>query len=158
MSLTHRRPRWSDDAALIEWVGDQLPRDSLWMPWHQWWGGQFVGPPEDREREAVAAARLGNFKPLGTLVGQGQTLDPEAIDLIAARLSGDFKAKRGKPPRRRANDFAADEVATIQELLQRHYPDQRGHRDRAIDIAAHRHGIDPERLRSHRAFKRRRCK
>jgi hypothetical protein len=159
-------PLWSDDAALIKWVDRQLPGpDWLIMPWHRWWRGQFVGPPEDREREAIEAARLGNFKLLAELMDpphehlrsyRPERLSHEAEMLIAARLRGTFKAKRGKPPRRRPDDFAADEVAAIQELLKRHYPGQRGYRDRAIDIAAHRHGVDPERLRSHRAFKRRR--
>jgi hypothetical protein len=152
-----RLPNVNDVKALAGWVGHLLPeplRDYLLFPWRQWWGHPFT--EQDREREAVAAARQGNFKLLGILKEQRVPLGAEAEALIASRLQETFKAPRGKPKqteaqRRAGNPIhdAADEVAPIEDLLREYYYSHSGHHDLAIDIAAYRAGIDRERLAKH---------
>jgi hypothetical protein len=44
----------------------------------------------------------------------------------------------------------------IQSILRDHYPKRKGHRERAIDIAAIRFDVDRHRLSHHASFKRRR--
>ena len=161
-------PRWGDDEALLAWIGPLIPepfQDWLVVPPHVW-NAPFTGL--DRESEAIEAARQGNFKLLGYLmdprqsVYRPQRLSPKSEALIAARLQGESKAKRGKPKqteaRRRLSNpvhAAADEVAIIENILRQHYPKQRGIRERAIDIAAARANISRERLAEHLKSKHR---
>ncbi len=162
-------PDWNDDDALADWVGPLMPeppRDYLFRPWPVLRDAPMQGKSrEEMEREAIAAAQQGNFKLLGWLMDppnqdllshRPPRLSQEAEALIAARLQGTFKARRGKPKqtvaRRRVDNpihAAADEVPVIQNILRQHYPRQRGVRDRAIGIAALRAGIEHERLAHH---------
>lgn len=162
---------WNDDKALAEWTASRVPAkpcDGLFMPSHEWYA-PFTG--ENREREAIAAARQGNFKLLAWLLDPPNAyrrparLSAKAEKLIADRLRGTFKAKRTGPPKqtaaqRHANNAAYDDAAEralkIQKLYEQEVPEQSGHRARAITIAAHLAVIDREKLANHRTFKRRR--
>jgi DNA primase len=175
-------PKWNDDEALAAWVNQAMPAQHVdylfeealptWRPdvpmsWESF---------EAQEREALAAARGGNFRLLAYLLDPDpdrftdgktrpvrlQRLSRESEVLIASRLRGKFKVKKGAPKqpvaRRRARTpvyAAADEVAIIHEILLRQYPMQRGIRDRAIAIAAKRAGIPRRRLFNHLKSKRR---
>jgi hypothetical protein len=172
---------WDDTAALAAFVAPQMPqqpRDWLFMPWHKW-HPPFTGLPEPREREAIAAARQGNFKLLAELLDptkptkpkqplpshRPERLSAEAEVLIAAKLRGEHKVPRQRPTQteaqRRAYNpayAAADEVPIIQEILLRHFPGRRGYKRRAIEIAALRAGVDSDGVREHLRPKRRRNK
>jgi hypothetical protein len=55
------------------------------------------------ETGAIAAAERGNFRPLANLLEHHpQSLGAQARALIAARLRGEFKGKRGQPKRKLA--------------------------------------------------------
>ncbi len=110
------------------------------------------------EREAVETARQGDFRMLGWMFDNDMPLKRESKKLIAARLMGKFKAnkrigaaKQSAARRRAANPVhnAADEVPVIEAILRQHYPKQRGIRDRAVDLAAARAGINRDRLAYH---------
>jgi hypothetical protein len=168
---------WNDDRALADLIAPLMPKAPLLplMPWHQWWGHGFT--EEHPEDEAIAAAKQGNFKLLGVLMnppnhyGRPKRLSWEAEKLIAQYFQGTFKAQKpsgkntGKKTRRpvmteaqrRAKNpthDAAKEVPIIENLLRQLCPGQRGYRERAIDMAAYRAGIDRDRLANHPAFKR----
>jgi hypothetical protein len=118
-----------------------------------------------REREAVAAAKNGNFVPLAALVkGRNEMaqsfredlrLDPETEAMIAARLENPRgkRGKRGAPPltieQRQQREAmkpvhaAAGETRAIEKWFRQFYPRERGRHERAIAIAARRHGIKP---------------
>jgi hypothetical protein len=144
-------PKWGDDdAVLAEWVSQYIPErcDGYLfpelidlrpgVPWQSW-------DKRAMEREAFEAAQQGNFRMLGWMLDKGMSLKPQSLALIAARLMGKFKSKGGAArmsvARRRAKNpmhDVANEVPTIQKILQQHYPKQHGHRDRAISLAATR--------------------
>jgi hypothetical protein len=93
------------------------------------------------EKGAIAAAERGNFRPLANLLEyRPQDLGPQALALIAARLRGEFKGKRGQPPRklfeRSFNYVLALELPFIQEVLRVHYPHVPATKTWAIKIAA----------------------
>ena len=156
-------PKWGDDAALAAWAGERIPErhaEVLFperitvqsgVPWQSW-------DAKAMEREAFEAAQQGDFRMLGWMLDQRIPLKRESMVLIAARLMGKFKSKKGVGAakqaiarRRAANPVynAADEVPAIQAILRQHYPKQRGIRDRAIDLAAARAKIKRTRLTNH---------
>ncbi|WP_212496027.1 hypothetical protein [Bradyrhizobium japonicum] len=138
------------------WLERMLPRNT--QPMHLWYGVEFVGPPEGYEREAIAAAKYGDFKPLAILRQLGIPLGDEANALINTKLMGEnFPAKRrGRPSRPLFDDIAAEEVSSIEKLLREHFPGRSVNRAYAIDLAALRNCMDRERLANHPAFKRHR--
>lgn len=64
--------------------------------------------------EAVEAAERGNFEPLATMVLAGKPLGDTARRIIAGRLTGKFKAKRGTKPK---NETVTADKDTYLEFL-----------------------------------------
>ena len=172
-------PKWNDDAALLAWVNwllsdDELPvssafslepeRDEVEVLLER---DQRRAASEEREREAFEVALSGNFKALADLVDieakyPQLSLSPKSKELIAAYLRGEFKVKKGRQKqtveqRWTSNPVyaAADEVADIENLLRLGFPNQRGFRQRAIDLAAAHAAIGRERLAEHLKSKHR---
>lgn len=101
----------------------------------------LITSAEWTEAGAIAAAKRGKFKPLANLLKfHPRVLGPEAHALIAARLRGEFKGKRGQPKRklseRSLNYARALELPFIEQVLQAHYPHVSVTKAWAIDVAA----------------------
>jgi hypothetical protein len=95
-------PKWSDEAAVTRWVCERVDYDEFTSI--EFENRDMRELFKAAEREAVAAARNGNFAPLaallkskneGRLYGQDFHIGPEAYALIAARLENP-RGKRGK--------------------------------------------------------------
>jgi len=170
--MTAGPPRWSDDEKVSAFVGkilDEAEAEAEWrfamLPWDTVPGIPASGIFEAIERDAIAAAEEGNFRPLANLIdpnsvqkhfietiGRGQLrIGPRAEALIASRLRGERRVKKGrgppkKPIERRAapskSYYAAAELPRIEKLLRQHYPREKGIKARAISIAAGRGGIE----------------
>jgi hypothetical protein len=147
------KPEWSDEAAVTRWVCQRVDTDDFASI-------EFVDHDMQRlfatmEREAVAAAKNGDFAPLAELLswGAGFRLGGEANALIAAKLTNRHEVKRGRPvltdAQRKARDelnathAAACEVKAIERWFRQCFPRERGRHDRAVSIAVKRHGIKP---------------
>jgi hypothetical protein len=183
-----RPPRFSDDAAVAALVNQLLDAaererdrvferliDQVPLQTH----GEVWGQIEQR---AIERARLGDFKPLAALVERenplykilDKPLGSEVSRIAAARLRGEFKKKGRGPPRKDLDERlaaslvydAADLLPRIEKILRERWPGQRGHqhegqqgyRDRAIDIAAARAGVDPGTLKNYLRRSKRRKK
>ena len=94
------------------------------------------------ERLAIEAARRGDFKRFAGLMKNPEYLPgPEAREIMSSKQEGTFKGTGGRPkqPRSRrenAQYFAAKEVDHFTKVLRRIYPEEKGHRERAITFAA----------------------
>jgi len=111
------------------------------------------------EKGAIAAAEPGNFRPLANLLEyHPEVLGAEALALIAARLRGEFKGKRGQPKRklfeRSFNYCLALELPTIQKVLRAHYPHVPATKTWAIKIAAIVFHLDELKEQNFREFLR----
>ncbi len=90
------------------------------------------------------------------LKSKGFDLGAKARGILAKRLTGElrFEVGRGKKTldQRRADNASigpAEEVPAIERILRHYYPAEKGIHDRAVEIAAHRAGINPETLFYH---------
>ena len=163
-------PRWGDDEAMLAWIGPLIPEpkpifDVLFpeevvvQPGIPLVAGRS---PRETEQEAFQTAKQGDFRMLAWMREHKMPLSKESEQLINARLRGEFKAERSGPAkqlaaRRRARSKvygAADEVAIIQAILKQHFPNEHGHREQAITLAASRANISRGTLANH--FKSRR--
>ncbi len=160
-------PKWDDDHAILAWIGPLMPeRPNLVGPKFARPGIPLGWTQPAMEKEAMHAARQYHFKMLGYLIElnasvpadewQAPQLSQEAYALIAAYLQGKVKAKNNPPKQSVARRWAknpihaaADEVVVIKNILRQHYPNQRGYRNRAINVSAARARIPPERLNKH---------
>ncbi len=166
-------PRWNDLDALTAFVTKQVDDDVvnglLYDVFLTEWAPQRELSLRERfemmERRAIEAAERGDFRRLANLLegndfftrqflSKGYRIGPRAEALIAAYLR--------QAPRRRTRKLtitqlragspsyeAADRVLAIQAVLKRHFPDEKGHRDKAIEIVA---GGENEYPRSVRNF------
>jgi hypothetical protein len=156
---------WSDEAAVTAWVCQRIdygPSEDSELR-HSDMNAQQIF--EELECEAVAAAKNGDFFPLAKLLnGEIDSiffvpektfhLGPEANALLAARVMnprGGKRGKRGRPAltveQRKQREAvkpvhaAAVEVRAIEKVFREFYPRERGRHERAVVIAAKRHGI-----------------
>ena len=164
MKTAPKIPRWSDDAGVAALVNDEF------LEWERLDAMDAVVQvlPDIKEseifasmeREAIAAAERGDFKPLAKILEQKNPLikqlsgkfqlGEKARTILAERITGkdSGKRKRGRPKQsieeRYANTKvhgAAAELRDIQRVLRRHYPNEKKIRERAITVAAGRAGI-----------------
>jgi hypothetical protein len=153
---------WSDEAAVTAWVYQRIdygPSEDSELR-HSGMNAQQIF--EELEREAVAAAKNGDFFPLAKLLnGEIDSiffvpektfhLGPEANALLAARVMNPRGGERGRPAltveQRKQREAvkpvhaAAVEVRAIEKVFREFYPRARGRHERAVAIAAKRHGI-----------------
>jgi hypothetical protein len=105
------------------------------------------------EAEAIADGRAGNFKYLAKLIDEGFQLGPEARKLIAQRLRGEFKSRRGRPKKaigqRSSVVMVTEYLPEVERLLRTHYPDAKAYKDWAITCSARYWGIEENKLRNH---------
>ena len=171
-------PKLSDDDALVaKWVGeivdddnDDANNDDDFEFSHPWYDHPPLRMSEvlaSMECEAIEAAEDGNLEPLGALIENPLFKDygvlrPKAMAIISAKLRGTFKPRRGPHKQSRwQRDLnpargAAEEVKQIVAVLREHYPKEKGHRDRAIGIAAARAGITRQKLETYLRSRHRR--
>jgi hypothetical protein len=155
------KPKWSDEAAVARWVCQRVDYDDFASVEFDSRGALELF--KAWEREAIAAAKNGNFAPLAALVkGRNEMaqsyredlrLDPETEALLAARLENPRGGKRGRPKltieQRQLWELgnpvhaAARETKAIEKWFRQFYPRERGRHDRAVAIAAKRHNIKP---------------
>ncbi|MGE3160106.1 MAG: hypothetical protein AB7K78_25730, partial [Xanthobacteraceae bacterium] len=157
-------PKWNvDDDVMVAWVGNVFDEwEYLDVMEAAACHTDHPGIPlseilDHMEAEAVAAARQGNFRPIADIIekrnplfehGPDWHMGPKANALVAARLRGELNLGRGTPKkseeqRRMDNPVhdAADEVGWITKLLVDNYPNEKGHRERSITVAAKRAGL-----------------
>jgi hypothetical protein len=100
-------PRWSDDVAVAKFVSLILDNEdgAFWAAMaleealREYPPEAFRKTAEEIESEAIAAAERGGFSPLAAMVRGGAKLSAKARALVAAKLDGTFKARRGRPKR-----------------------------------------------------------
>jgi len=154
MIRRHGAPAWTDEEAVVAWVDEQI-NEAIDPIYEMSFDAQVPNFPrswyrESIEREAVEAARRGNFRQLAKFFKLAPSdLSQEARELIAQRLVGEYKARRGRPKqdpeeRRAASPVhnAATDFLEIKGILDQWWPEERGRRDRAIAIAADKAGIE----------------
>jgi hypothetical protein len=169
-------PPWTDTDAVISWAYAEFDeaqseterQGDMWQAEH---AHLLPGFPtseffEGMERQAVSRAEGGDFSALAHLlepvhpfnetpVGRPirDRLKPETWWLIADRLSGELKTKRGRPKmtadKRRFRSpihDAAEEVGAIRAILKRGYPKQgrKQIRDMALVAVGRRHAVKTE--------------
>jgi hypothetical protein len=104
----------------------------------------------EREAEGIAAARKGNFRLLADLLEHQLWLGPEAAALVAARLRGEFKARRGDAARKRGmSHFIALQLPFIEQVLRAHFPTERITQELAVELVAKSLDYDDQKLRYH---------
>jgi hypothetical protein len=156
-------PRWSDFDAVDEFVRhrndkrdrdeaieDALRADELPGISRQ----EFARGIED---EAVRVARLGNFRALADLLRWGIRLGPEAVSLVADKLTGKNKRGMGRPRKtldQRLLDTCLPEAEAeyhdVKSFLEEHYDVKaKDIRDRALILAAKEYGITDDKLRNY---------
>ena len=144
-------PPWKDDVAVAAWTNRMLV--AIWNEEEYEFSSQLrwdthpgIRIPRlsaaERERIAVDnAVKGGDFRSLASLLLDRQPLTQATLELIAKRLTGELKRKRGRrrmtADRRRAHypvHDAADLVPQVELILGNAYPDQPGIRDRALYV------------------------
>jgi hypothetical protein len=163
-------PKWNDDEAMLALVDDwflelemldalddaeRIQPDITFADVYSW-----------IERDAVDAAKAGNFRPLvdmrrgqNPLVRKiqdemGAKLSAEAEDLIDRRLVGERRVKEGRGVAKRSiaeregseTFCAAQEVPAIEGILRHHFSGRRAYKLRAKELAAMRNGIQTDTL------------
>jgi hypothetical protein len=153
-------PKWDDLAAVTRWVCERVDYDDFASI--EFNTSDPLESFKALEREAVAAAKNGNFDPLGALLEVRQFywkdfhVGPEAEALAAFRIKNPRGGKRGRPKQtaeeRQLQELgnpvhaAACEVKAVEKWFREYFPRERGRHDRAVAIAAERHGIKQKRL------------
>jgi hypothetical protein len=171
-----QRPPWRDEDGVAKLAIAELEDAALadecqfaMLPWDTHPSMPISEFFDGVEREAVAAFKRGNVKPLAALLRPDHpmnkypikgrtlisTLAPSTWQLISDLLAGRRKGKRGRPrkteeERRAINPVhdATDAVVVIEQILRKHYPEQDKQqiRDRALQIVEHRSGISQNTL------------
>ena len=169
-------PKLSDDDALVaKWVGEIVDHANDKQAAYDFVDELMRDHPPLRmsailasmEREAIEAAEDRNLEPLGALIENPLfkdygVLSPKAMAIISAKLRGTFKPRRGPHKQSRwQRDLnpargAAKEVDQIEHVLRTYYPKEKGHRDRAIGIAAARAAITRQKLETYLKSRHRR--
>lgn len=153
-------PKYNDDAALDTWLEnifeEHAAQDAIEESMRDHPPLRVTVTAASIERVAIEAAEHGDFKQLADMIEKKWVLSENAMAMIAAKLKGTFKAtKLGRPKQtflqRDLNPMydAAEEVDKIIHILKRQYPKEKGHTDRAIDIAAKRAGVNRQKLDSY---------
>ena len=118
-----------------------------------------------KQRNAVTAAKAGDWRALADLVDRGIVLIPAARRLIAARLLSKIKKKGTRGPSKKSIEerrlasaaIGADEdYELIWPVLREQFPKERigAVKARALAMAAERAGIAVQTLRNYRKSKR----
>jgi hypothetical protein len=161
-------PQWRNKEKVADWANRTL--EAVWhetdRQHSELYDGRFdvppivVGKPDvaARERTAVAAAAANDFGPLAALVLDQQArqkLSVKTWQIVAEKLTGKFKARRGAKKRsaeERRTKFdvheAADLVPQVQHILSAAYPRQAAAdiRDQALLAVERRTGVPVRRL------------
>jgi hypothetical protein len=168
-----RPPPFSDQDAVADWAYAELEeawseveRQHYLRRWDQHPGIPASEIYQQMERDAIAKAQLGDFTslvdllrpehpfnetPLGRPISAALLASRSALALIASRLAGTFKVRRGRrkmtQEERRAKapvHDAADDVAAIMAILRKGYPKQSAAqiRDLALHAVSRQHGIE----------------
>jgi hypothetical protein len=175
------KPKWNDDAGVAALVEDAFLEwerlDAVDAGYRTEPGIPASELHASMERSAVEAAKeRRDFKELADIAALRNPfirwlrtdlkipLGPEAAALIAERITGKDRGKRGRGrPKQTVEQRhintpvhgAANEVEDIERILRRHYPDEKKIRERAITVAAKRAGIRRQTLVNYLKSKRR---
>jgi hypothetical protein len=171
------RPDWKEMDAVADWAYRKLDderseqeRQFYMLRWDTHPGIPMSEIHRWMVTDAVAKARDGNFELLADLLRPEhpmnlhlaksirETLPPEVWRLIADRLSGRLKVRRGRPrmteeERRVLNPIhdAADDLPPIESILREAYPNQNAGQihDRALHGVARHHEVSQDALENY---------
>ena len=169
--LKRTLPNWNDARGVAELGDELLAEHARRVAWFREYGEAALDGGDDpfelliaqfqkAERDAVEAAERGDTAPLAALL-RGENIDwlsSETRELIARLMAGKPEPKVGRPKMSVAERLkssqvhvAAIEAQVIRHGLQELYPEQAIStvRARALELAAERTGVDPEKLRQH---------
>jgi hypothetical protein len=158
-------PKWKDETGVAALVDDCIARRTTNI------AGTISFERGDArgimflESLAVGRAKRGDPTVLATLLRSGQRLQPGTIELAIELMTGERNPQTGKckgevgrnkmtPAEKKAKyplRYAAAEFDVIRGLLRQHYPSEprRAIRERALELAAERAGVEPGRLDSY---------
>src|SRR4249919_3563843 len=164
--MKKKLPKWNNDEAVaalveaefLEWERQDVMDDV---------GREYPGFKESKlllwiESDAADAAKRGNFRPLAELMEPENPLikmltakfrlSTGTLAIVAKKLRGGGVGKHGRPRKSIEERYAsskchgaADELPDIIRILRKYYPNEKV-REKAIDIAARRAGINASTL------------